>query len=200
MGVVDDLVSGREAYDRRDWVTAYDRYRRRPDTRPGRLRSARHGRLSARPKRRLRPGAAACVPGACRRGDVLGAVRCAFWLALMLITGGERGRQRLGRARPAAARRAGRRRRARLPADPRDVYRHIVPGESRRALRVAAEIEQYGRRFGDPDWSPWAYRRRAGCCSTAVACPRASHCSTRPWSASPLARCRRLRRATSTAR
>ena len=154
MGAVDDLVRAREAYDRRDWVTAYDE-------------------LSAVDPTHMDPGAFAalatvayllgrkndCVQALQRAyrahvdaGDVLGAVRCAFWLARTLMMGGEPAvssgwaakAQRLLDERPDDVVEAGY---VRIL----EMFQHIFSGEFGPALDIAAEIEQYGRRFRDPD-------------------------------------------------
>ena len=70
MGVVDDLAQAREAYERRDWMAAYDALSAAD---PSALDGEDFARLGhdgrpARPAQRLRPGPAARLPGAPRRG------------------------------------------------------------------------------------------------------------------------------------
>ena len=154
MGSVEDLVRAREAYDRRDWVNAYDE-------------------LSAVDPTQMDAGAFAtlatvayllgrkndCVQALQRAyrahvdaADPLGAVRCAFWLARLLLMGGEAA---VGSGWAARAQRL-------LDEQPDDVvergyvrildmFQHIGSGEFGPAVEIAAEIEQYGRRFRDPD-------------------------------------------------
>ena len=155
MGVVDDLLRARAAYDRRDWLAAY-----------GGLSEA-SARTSSPPTTSRRLATAAylvgrrndCVQALQRAyqlhvdsGDVLAAVRAAFWLALVLLNSGEAavGGGWVGRAQ-------------RLLADvDGDVvergyvlvhvmYRHIFAGEFAEALEPAEQVADYGRRFADPD-------------------------------------------------
>lgn len=154
MGVVEDLVRAREAYDRQDWLSAYDT-------------------LSAADPATMGPGDFAnlatvaylvgrhndCVQALQRAfrahltaQDRLGAVRCAFWLARTLMMSGEGA---VGSGWMARAQRL-------LDEEPDDVvehgyllvlamFAHIVQAEFAAALGIAEEIEQYGRRFDDPD-------------------------------------------------
>ena len=152
MGVVDELVRGREAFDQRAWGVAVER-------------------LSAVDRRRLsqddllRLGLAAYLSGdedSCVRdlqdayrvaldaGKTLEAVRIAFWLGLVLLTGGEFA---VGGGWVARAHRL-------LQEEPDDVvergyllihemHRHIGQGEFSAALEIAPQIARYGREFGD---------------------------------------------------
>src|SRR5699024_2664192 len=86
------------------------------------------------------------------RGEVLPAVRCGFWLALVLLHGGEAA---VGGGWVARCQR--------LLADVGEdvvergyvlihmMFRHIFSGEVEVAHRLALEITEYGRRFADPD-------------------------------------------------
>src|SRR5215470_11613720 len=91
MGVVDDLLRARSAYDRRDWLAAY-----------GGLSQADAGEFTADDFSRLATAAYLvgrrndCAHAPQRayqlhveRGAVLEAVRAAFWLAMVLMTSGE---------------------------------------------------------------------------------------------------------------
>src|SRR5262245_27182313 len=91
MGVVDDLLRARAAYDRRDWLAAY-----------GGLSDTGAVELTAEDFSRLATAAYLvgrrndCVQALQRAyqahldgGDVLAAVRAAFWLAMVLQAGGE---------------------------------------------------------------------------------------------------------------
>ena len=69
MGVVEELIRAREAYDRRDWLAAYDGL---SDAATDGLTPDDFDRLAtaaylARPAQRLRPGAAARLPAQPRR-------------------------------------------------------------------------------------------------------------------------------------
>jgi ATP/maltotriose-dependent transcriptional regulator MalT len=154
MGVVDDLLQARAAYDRRDWLAAY-----------GGLSDAGADQLTAEDFGRLATAAYLvgrrndCVQALQRAyqmhldtGAVLAAVRVAFWLALVLLTSGETavGGGWVGRAQ-------------RLLADvDGDVvergyvlihlmYRHIFAHDLAPALELAEQITEYGRRFADAD-------------------------------------------------
>ena len=152
MGVVEDLVRAREAYDRREWVAAYDGL---SDT----------GELAADDFTRLATAAYLlgrrndCVQAMQRAhqahleaGEVAAAVRCAFWLALVLLTGGETA---VGSGWVARAQRL-------LDELGQDVvehgylqihvmFRHIAEADFAGALEAAEQVEAYGRRFRDPD-------------------------------------------------
>jgi DNA-binding CsgD family transcriptional regulator len=159
VGVVDDLLRAREAYERREWVAAYEALSGLDASRPdgvaldgddfARLATAAY--LTGRKND--------CVQALQRAyqthldaGDPLAAVRCGFWLALVLSTTGE----------PAVA--GGWVARAQRLLDDilGDVvergymlihlmYRHIFAGEYAPAHQCAVEVTDYGRRFSDPD-------------------------------------------------
>ncbi len=154
MGVVDDLLRARAAYDRRDWLAAYDG-----------LSEAGTVELSAEDFSRLATAAYLvgrrndCVQALQRAyqahvdaGAVLAAVRAAFWLAMVLLTSGEAavGGGWVGRAQ-------------RLLSDVDDdvvergyvlfhvVFRQIMAGDLAEASELADQIIDYGRRFAEPD-------------------------------------------------
>ena len=154
MGVVEELVRAREAYDRREWVAAYDG-----------LSTADGDILTADDFARL--ATVACLVGrrndciqALQRahaahledGDVRAAVRCAFWLALVLVTGGE---PAIGGGWVAR----GQRLLDELGEDCVEqgyllmlvMFRHIFAGEIDAALTAAERVDDYGRRYADPD-------------------------------------------------
>ncbi|MEP6649378.1 MAG: LuxR C-terminal-related transcriptional regulator [Lapillicoccus sp.] len=154
MGVVEELVKGREAFERREWVGAYDQ-----------LSAIDPGQLS--PDDVLRLGMAAYLSGdddACVRalqqayqaeldaGESLGAVRIAFWLGLVLLTGGD---YAVGGGWVARAQRL-------LDDEEGDVvergyllthqmHQHIGRGSFAEALELAPRIAEYGRQFKDAD-------------------------------------------------
>jgi len=153
MGVVDDLLQARNAFDRRDWLAAY-----------GGLSDA-GDELTAEDFSRLATAAYLvgrrndCVQALQRayqlhvdRGAVLAAVRAAFWLALVLFNSGEAavGGGWVGRSQ-------------RLLDDvDGDVvergyvtihvmYRHIFAGDLDTARALAEQVTDYGHRYADPD-------------------------------------------------
>lgn len=154
MGVVEELVRAREAFDRREWVAAYDGL---SDATVDALSAADFGRL----------GTAAYLMGRrndciqalqrahsahLRDGEIREAVRCAFWLAMVLV---EQGENAVAGGWVARAHR--------LVDDlGEDVvergyvlihvcFQHLFSGETEQALALATEVEDYGRRFADPD-------------------------------------------------
>jgi DNA-binding CsgD family transcriptional regulator len=151
MGIVEDLERARAAFDRRDWATAYDRLSSAPELGAADL-------LTLATVAYLVGDNDACVRSlqrAYRRevddGNILGAVRLAFWLALVLNT---RGEVAIGLGWAARA--------ERLLADQGDVvergyllvhdfYRRLDQGDFAGAMRVGGEITEVGRRFGEPD-------------------------------------------------
>jgi DNA-binding CsgD family transcriptional regulator len=154
MGVVDDLLQARVAYDRRDWLAAY-----------GGLSEAAQDEFTADDFSRLATVAYLvgrrndCVQALQRAyqlhldsGAVLAAVRAAFWLALVLMSSGEAavGGGWVGRAQ-------------RLLSDIEEdvvergyvaihlMYRHIFSNDFGPAQAHAEQVTDYGRRFADPD-------------------------------------------------
>lgn len=154
MGVVDELVRAREAYDRQEWVAAYDGL---SELAPGDLTADDFahlamvaylvGRQNDCIQALQRAHAAQLAAGATRS-----AVRSAFWLAMVLLETGE----------PAVA--GGWVARAQRLVDGlgEDVvergyvaihlfFQRLFSGEHEAALPFAVEVEDYGRRFADPD-------------------------------------------------
>lgn len=154
MGVVDELVRAREAYERREWVAAYDGL---SELSPAELTADDFARLAMAAFLRGRPND--CIQALQRAhatqldaGDVRGAVRSAFWLAMVLLESGE----------PAVA--GGWVSRARRLVDALDedvvergyvlvhvFFQCLFRGEMDQARSVAVAVEDYGRRFADPD-------------------------------------------------
>ena len=154
MGVVEELIRAREAYDRREWLAAY-----------GGLSDASPDKLTADDFVRLATAAYLlgrrndCVQALQRAyqfnldaGELLAAVRSAFWLALVLLTSGETA---IGGGWVARSHR--------LLADVggdvvergyvliHEMYQHIYAGEFATAHEVAEQITSYGHRYRDPD-------------------------------------------------
>lgn len=154
MGVVDELVRAREAYDRHEWVAAYDGL---ADLSPAELSADDFARLAMAAFLHGRPND--CIQALQRAhtaqlasGDVPGAARSAFWLGMVLLEGGE----------PAVA--GGWVSRAKRLVDGLDedvvergyvlihlFFQHLFAGEIDQARTLATEVEDYGRRFADPD-------------------------------------------------
>ncbi|GAA1578810.1 hypothetical protein GCM10009789_35570 [Kribbella sancticallisti] len=154
MGVVDDLHRAREAYERREWVSAYRT-----------LSGLDESDLSAGDFAALAITAYLlgqrndCVQATQRAykanvddGDVLGAARSALWLATLLFEGGE---VAIGSGWVARAQRL-------LDEVEGDVvergyllemqgFGHIMKGELAEAAALARQVTDYGRRFHDAD-------------------------------------------------
>ncbi len=154
MGVVEELVRGREAFERREWAVAYDR-----------LATLDPAELTAEDLAAL--GAAAFLLGdreaavqALQRafqrhvdqGATVAAARDAFWIALFFIESGERA---VGGGWVARARRlldAG-------PGDPvahgylliHEMFRHIGAEEYAQALPIAVQITEIGEAHDNAD-------------------------------------------------
>ena len=154
MGVVDDLAQAREAYERRDWMAAYDAL---SAAGPVALDGADYARLALAAEMLGRHND--CVHAMQRSyqlnvdaGDVLAAVRSAFWLAMTLADAGE----------PAVSRGWVSRAERLLQQIPDDVvergyvwcaqlFGHIAAGEFEEAAVAAAAISDYGQRFRSDD-------------------------------------------------
>ena len=154
MGVVDDLLRARAAYDRRDWLAAY-----------GGLADVRQDELTAEDFTRLAAAAYLvgqrndCVQALQRAyhlhldtGSRMQAVRAAFWLAYVLVTSGEIavGGGWVGRTQRLLAE---------IDGDVVErgyllihvMYRHVFAGEVAVAAELAEQVTEYGRRHTDPD-------------------------------------------------
>ncbi|GAA4429895.1 hypothetical protein GCM10023169_32680 [Georgenia halophila] len=154
MGVLEDLVRAREAYERREWVSAYralsdlDDEALSPDDFVALASSAyllgrRNDSVQA-----LQRAFQAYLD----REDVLGAVRAAYWLTTALWSGGETA---IGNGWLARATRL-------LDGVEKDVvergylleleaFGHVLRGEPGAALELAPGVTEYGRRFDDRD-------------------------------------------------
>jgi DNA-binding CsgD family transcriptional regulator len=154
MGVVDELVRAREAYDRREWVAAY-----------GDLSQADTGAMTADDFARLATTAYLlgrkndCIQamqrayqGHLAANDVLAAVRCAFWLAMVLMTSGEpvvgggwiaRGQRLVDGVSEDVVERG--------YLLVHQMFQHIGQAQWPEALERAIGIADYGHRFKDPD-------------------------------------------------
>lgn len=154
MGVVDELVRAREAYDRREWVAAY-----------GSLSEADTGAMSADDFARLATTAFLlgrkndCIQAMQRAyqshldaGDALAAAQCAFWLAMVLMTSGEpvigggwvsRGQRLLDDVTEDVVERG--------YLLVHLMFRHIFQADWPVAREYAVQVVEYGRRFKAPD-------------------------------------------------
>jgi ATP/maltotriose-dependent transcriptional regulator MalT len=152
MGIVDDLERARQAYERRDWATAYDQLSVMADLDTVDLLKLATAAYLAGDNdasvRALQRGYQVAVDG----GDTLQAVRFAFWLGLVLAVRGE-----VAVAGGWAAR--AQRLLADEPADVvergylliHDFFRCLDRQDFAGAVRAGAEITEIGGRFGEPD-------------------------------------------------
>ena len=154
MGVVDELIRAREAYERRDWVAAY-----------GDLSQADADAMNADDFARLAMTAyllgrtndclqamQRAYQGHLAAGDVLAAVRSAFWLAMVLMESGEpvvgagwiaRGRRLLDGVTGDVVERG--------YLLVHQMFGHVSQGEFPEALEHASGVSDYGHRFNEPD-------------------------------------------------
>ncbi|RYU08828.1 LuxR family transcriptional regulator [Nocardioides iriomotensis] len=154
MGVVDGLRAAREAYERRDWLAAYDVL---SDVEPEDLGADDFARLATTAHLLGRRNDAVLAMQRAYQahlgaGEVLAAVRCGFWLSMVLSSAGE------GAVAGGWTARADR-----LLADvdgdvvergylrARHMFEAIEEGRFPDALADAVAVADYGRRFGDPD-------------------------------------------------
>ncbi len=154
MGVVDDLHRAREAYERREWVSAY---RTLSDLDESDLTAGDFAALATTAY--LLGQRNDCVQASQRayqanaeQGELLAAARSALWLAIVLFEGGEGA---IGGGWVARAQRL-------LDEVEGDVvergyllqcsaFGHIMKGELAEAAALAPQVTDYGRRFHDPD-------------------------------------------------
>lgn len=154
MGVVDDLARARDAFERREWISAYSAL---ADLDGGSLDAADFHRLAT--SAYLLGHRNDCVQALQRahqtsldQEDLPGAARAAGWLAMVLITGGE------------TAVGGGWVRRCRRLLDDVEgdvvergylaislMYPHIFAGDYDAARALAGQVTDYGHRFGDSD-------------------------------------------------
>jgi len=154
MGVVDDLIKAREAYERREWLAAYHAL---SDLDAAELRADDFAALATTAYLLGRRND--CVQALQRAfqanldsGEEVAAAGSALWLAVVLTTGGE----------PAVG--GGWASRAQRILDGIDgdivergyalvheTFRHIFAGDFPAALGEATHIIEYGQRFHDPD-------------------------------------------------
>jgi ATP/maltotriose-dependent transcriptional regulator MalT len=156
MGVVEELVRAREAYDRREWVAAYDGL-----SDAGVLAADDFDRLAtAAYLLGRRNDCIAAMQRAYRShvdgGELAAAVRAASSLAMVLLDGGETA---VAGGWVARARRLLDDLSGDLSGDGvehgyllvPEMFLHVFAGEFAAALAVAAQVEDYGRRFHEPD-------------------------------------------------
>jgi ATP/maltotriose-dependent transcriptional regulator MalT len=154
MGIVDDLVEGREAFERRRWVVARDRLSAAAsrDLGPGDLESLAVAAYLAGDRETCLRAWQRAFQAYAEAEATLRSVRVAFWIALVLFT---TGRESEGGGWVARAARI-------LEEEPdgavenayfdiHTMYRHIYAGEFPQALDVATRITDTGRRFDDAD-------------------------------------------------
>jgi len=154
MGVVDELVRAREAYDRQEWVAAYDGL---SELSPADLTAEDFARLAMVAYLVGRQND--CIQALQRAhsaqleaGDTRGAVRSAFWLAMVLLENAE----------PAVAGGWVARSQRLVEGLEEDVvergyvaihlfFQRLFAGELDEAAPLAEEVADYGRRFADRD-------------------------------------------------
>jgi ATP/maltotriose-dependent transcriptional regulator MalT len=154
MGIVDDLVEGREAFERREWVLARDRLSAAPvqDLGPDDHESLAVAAYLAGDRDTCLSTWQRAFQAHAEAEETLRSVRVAFWIALVLFT---TGRESEGGGWVARAARI-------LESEPHPtvehayfsihtMYRHIYAGEFPQALDVATRITDTGRRFDDAD-------------------------------------------------
>ena len=157
MGIVDDLQRARSAYERRDWASAYDRLAT-VDGEPGSALGP-DELMTLATTAFLLGDTDSCIRALQRgyrlrtdAGEVLGAVRFAFWLALVLNI---RGEVAVGSGWAARAQRL-------LADQPDDVlergylrvhdfFRCLDSGDLPGALAVSEDMIGIARRHADPD-------------------------------------------------
>lgn len=155
MGVVEDLARGREAFERRDWATAYARLAEADTEQPlpavalAMWATAAH--LLGRTDACLRVMQRAFQQHL-EAGELEPAVRCCFWLGLthmlagdMAVAGGwwSRGWRLVEEVEGETAERG-------YLLVPRSMQQ-LMTGQAVAAAETAAEVEQLGRRFKDAD-------------------------------------------------
>ena len=147
-----DLAQGRAAFDRRDWVTAFQRLQSAGELGP-------EDTMTLATSAFLAGNADAAVRAwqhgyqqLVQAGDGLGAIRCAFWIGLVLNL---RGEHAVAGGWSARAQRI-------LETETGDVvehgyllihefYAHLGRGDLARAEETGAGVVRVGRQFGDPD-------------------------------------------------
>ena len=154
MGLVEDLHRAREAYERREWVSAY---RTLSDLNESDLSAGDFAALATTAY--LLGQRNDCIQALQRayqtnldQRDPLSAVRSALWLATVLVEGGEvaigsgwvaRAQRLLGEVEGDVVERG-------YLLDMQGIG-HVMKGEFAEAAGLAPQITDYGRRFHDPD-------------------------------------------------
>ena len=154
MGVVDDLLRAREAYERREWVSAYRTLSGldEPDLDAGDFAALATTAYLLGQRNDCIQALQRAYQANLDQGEVLAGVRSALWLATVLIEGGE---VAIGGGWVARARRL-------LDEVHGDVvergyllqlqgFDRILKGELAEAAALAPQVTGYGRRFHDPD-------------------------------------------------
>jgi DNA-binding NarL/FixJ family response regulator len=154
MGVIEDLARAREAYERREWVAAYEAL-----SGPGEQAFAADDFFRLAMSANLLGRHNDCVQALQRAhqlhldaGEDLAALRCGFWLAMTLLSHGETA---VGNGWVASCKRL-------LETVDRDVvergyvltlelFQRIFSGQFTDTLELAEQVVAFGRRFDDPD-------------------------------------------------
>jgi len=154
MGVVDDLRRAREAYERREWVSAYRTLSdlNESDLTPGDFAALATTAYLLGQRNDCIQALQRAYQANLDQRDPLSAVRSALWLATVLVEGGEvaigsgwvaRAQRLLGEVEGDVVERG-------YLLDMQGIGR-VMKGEFAEAAALAPQITDYGRRFHDPD-------------------------------------------------
>ena len=154
MGVIDDLVQARATFERREWVQAYEALSRADESS---MLADDFTRLATAAfllgqKNDFVQAMQRAYKDHIESGETLAAVRCAFWLAMVLISSGEvsvgggwvsRAQRLIGDVDGDVVERGY----VLMPV----MFRHIFADEFEQAHALALEITDYGQRFDNAD-------------------------------------------------
>ena len=154
MGVVDDLHRAREAYQRREWVSAYRTLSGVDDSdfTPGDFAALAITAYLLGQRNDCVQATQRAYRANADQGDVLAAVRSALWLAIVLFEGGEgaiangwvaRGQRLLDEVEGDVVERG--------YLLQMQAFGHFMLGEIAAAAALAPQVTDYGKRFHDPD-------------------------------------------------
>ncbi len=154
MGVIDDLRRAREAYERREWVSAYRTLSdlNESDLTPGDFAALATTAYLLGQRNDCIQALQWAYQANLDQAEVQAAVRSALWLATVLVAGGEgaigsgwvaRAQRLLGEVEGDIVERG-------YLLDMQGIG-HVMNGEFAEAAALAPQITDYGRRFHDPD-------------------------------------------------
>lgn len=152
MGVLEDLELAREAYERREWVSAYRALSEQEDLAVEDLMALATTAYLVGRRNDCVQALQRAHQTAAQQGDIPAAVRAAYWLTEVLWSDGE---MAVGNGWLARARRIlsdfGQEVVERGYIQERITMAHVLAGQFAEALAAAPAVAGYGRRFGDPD-------------------------------------------------